>query len=132
MGGPTDAGSPLAPARDHQAWVLRSHLDLFGEIDRLALVDTKVMGGAVDALVAEHVLAGSQVLGLLVDRGGLGAPHAVGAATPMVELGSAGPFLHEVGVLLAADGIAVVPVAGAGEQKVILGFGGSADPVGQG
>ncbi len=46
------------------------HLDFDSlcKIERFALIDSQIMCGRTDAFVPEQMLAGGQVLGLVVDR----------------------------------------------------------------
>ena len=46
-----------------------SDFNSLGQIERLTLIDTQVMRRAADALVSEQVLASSEILCGVVDRG---------------------------------------------------------------
>ena len=77
------------------------HIDLFGDIEGLALIDAEIGRRTADALVAQKLLARRQIAGLVIDDTRLGAPHAVRTVMPGIEAGARRPRLDQPRVLTA-------------------------------
>ena len=77
------------------------HIDLFGDIEGLALIDAEIGRRTADALVAQKLLARRQIAGLVIDDARLGAPHTVGTVMPRIEAGVLRPRLYQPCVLTA-------------------------------